>query len=183
MLIIGMILVFTLGCSGNGTESPVLPNDGYTTPSNTQTADTGLSATSQNREVLYRGHLQVDTENMTVKVVPNRTSQLHWDVTWVKDICPNCITASLKGWDLDLRVFWIELHTQNPSNRIGRDVRFIVDLDIVLNDFDMLDPANYTKLHDPDDTPNPFVALAENQPDRMFLPAANHIAYFQLWIA
>jgi len=183
MLVFSMILVFALGCSGGGSEAPVLPEAGYNAPSNNQSAEPGPMATSGNRDVLYRGFLQVDTENMTVEVVPDRTSQLHWDVTWVKDICPHCVTASLKGWDLELRIFWIELHTQNPSNKIGRDVRFIVDLDTDLNDFDMLDPDDYTKLHDPDGTVNPFQALAETQPDRMFLPAANHTCQFQLWIA
>jgi len=182
MLVTGMFLVAAIGCSGGGETAPTLPGNGITPQMNASSENNTQTGNSENHEFWGRYFLVVNEDTMECEVIPDRTSTAHWDVTWVKDICPTCITAKLLNYDLALRTFWIELHTKNPANKIGRDVRFIVDLDGT-KEYDMLDPDDYTKLHDLDGNPNPFRALAKAIPERMFVPAANHVEFLQLYIS
>ncbi len=181
-LLAGLFLMFALGCADSSSQAPTLPAEGLMPASGNQSIDNGPSQESEGHECWGHYFLVVDEENMTCDVVPNRAADAHYDVTWVTDICPTCVTVKLTNFDPGTRTFWLELHTKNPCNKIGRDVRFIIDLDQT-GEYDMLDPHNYTKLHDPTDIPNPFRALAIEQPNRSFLPAANHVSNFMLYIS
>ena len=182
-MLAGMLVVFALGCSGVDNNAPTLPAEGYSqSPSGTTSQAAQPALDSEGHECWGRYYLVVDEKNMSCKVVPDRASNAHYDVTWVVDICPTCVTAKLKNFDPNTRTFWIELHTKNPTKKIGRDVRFIIDLDGT-GEYDMLDPDNYTKLHNLEGTANPFRALAKEQAGRTFAPASNHVEYFMLYIS
>jgi len=180
-VIAGTILLITMGCSGGQSQNPVLPNEGFEqTPEMSAAGDSMPS--SDGHTSWGRYFLVVNEEDMTAEVVADRTTQSHYDVTWVKDICPTCVTAKLTNVDFGTRTFYVELHTQNPTMKIGYDVRFIVDLDGT-GEYDLLDPDNYTKLHDIAGTPNPFRALAKQLTNRVYLPAQNDVAELQLYIS
>ncbi|MFH1675585.1 MAG: hypothetical protein ABIC40_01075, partial [bacterium] len=127
-------------------------------------------------------YLVINETDMTAEVIPNRTADMHFDVTWVKDICKTCVTAKVKNFDIALRLFEIELHTMNPTKKIGKDVRFIVDLDAT-GEYYMTDPDDYTKLFDVEGLPNPFRALAKGVTNRSYLPGSYDVSIFTLWIS
>jgi len=181
---IAAIMVFTLGCSGGPSGAPTLPDESASPQIGANTAPPSIDPyqASSGHELWGRYNLLINMETLETEVVPDRTSDAHYDVTWVKQICPACITVKLKNFDANTRTFWLELHAKNPSNKIGRDVRFIIDLDDT-GEYDFLDPDNYTKLHVADGAPNPFRALAKQVSGRMFMPAANHVDFFKLYIS
>jgi hypothetical protein len=182
LLTAGMLLAFVIGCSASGTNAPIVPDEGAQALTESPSAlPTGAPMTEGHGTW---GHyiMQIDERDMSINIVPDRSSDAHFDVTWVRQMCPTCITAKVTNFDPNTRTFWIELHTKNPTKKTGRDVRFIIDLDGT-GEFDFLDPDNYTKLHDVDSNVNPFRALAKTQPGRAFIPGANMVDKLMLYIS
>lgn len=181
-LAVTIIVFISMGCAGDRRNSPILPDEGAANPLQTEDVKNLPVPMTNGHGTWGYYYMVIDETDMSIDIVPDRSSDAHYNVTWVKDICPKCITASVKTFDPNTRTFVIELHTTNPTNKIGYDVRFIVRLDGTGN-YDMLDPDNYTKLHDPTNTVNPFRALAKEQVNRSFLPAAYHVTTFKLYIS
>ncbi len=182
LLVTSLLLTFGLGCAGGGAVSPTLPQEGSTPVVTQSNPDTTPFASTEGYELWGVFYMVVDESDLTIKIIPNRTTELHWDVTWVTDIWPECVKAEVEGYDPNTRTFWIKLYTQNPTFKMGYDVRFAIDLDGT-GEYDMLDPDNYTKLFDGEGLPNPFRALAKEQPNRTFMPKANHVTTFMLYIS
>jgi hypothetical protein len=182
LLMAFLLIILAAGCSGNRTGNPAIPGEGAAAPNDSLQVATPAEPSTVGHGTWGHYFMVVDETDMTIDILPDRTSDAHYDVTWVKDICPKCITAKVKNYDANTRTFWIELHTMNPTKKTGRDVRFIVNLDGT-GEYDMLDPDNYTKLFDAASEPNPFRALAKESYGRMFIPGANHVDNFQLYIS
>ncbi|HDS30811.1 MAG TPA: hypothetical protein ENN67_07180 [Firmicutes bacterium] len=183
VLITGFILTTALGCAGGSADNPVLPHEGAgpAITSGTESVNSPLTA-PKNSEVWGFYYMVINEADMSVEVIPNRTLADHYDVTWVKDICPNCVTVKLKNFDSNTRTFYLELHTHNPTFKTGYDVRFIVDLDGT-GEYDLLNPNNYTRLFDAEGLPNPFLALSTYSPSRAFYPKQNDVANMTLYIS
>ena len=175
-------LALAVGCGANGSDSPTLPGESSAPPVTPRDTVTEPALPSEYHHIWAMGFLVIDEDTLSCEVLPDRTSESHWDVTWVKDICPTCVVAHIYHFDPDTRTFYIELKTKNPTKKIGHDVRFIIDLD-GSGKYYMIDPDNYTKLHDPENNPNPFRAIAREKPSRSFWPAENRVSHFALYIA
>ncbi|HEX9746124.1 MAG TPA: hypothetical protein VGB30_11930 [bacterium] len=176
------LVMFVFGCSGNNVDVPTLPNDDVAIiPNNIQT-DNSPGMDSQHHESWGYYNMVLDEENMTIDIVQDKTVDTHFNVTWVKDICPQCITAKVVNFDINTRIFDIQLITKNPTQKVGADVRFIIDLDGT-DEYMMMDPDDWTKLFSMTGEPNPFRALAIDQPKRLYLPAQNDVTDFKLWIS
>jgi hypothetical protein len=181
LLLAGLLVLFAVGCSGDGSGSPTLPSEGSGLPA-AQGASAAPMPASDGHGTWGNYMMVVNEETMTIDIVPNRSADAHYDVSWVKQFCPTCISAVVKSFDPNTRTFKIELHTKNPTSKTGRDVRFIVDLDGT-GEYDMLDPDNYTKLHDIAGNVNPFRALAKSAVGRAFIPGSNDVSLFSLYIS
>ena len=174
VLFLTLIMVLAIGCSGDSGSSPVSPD------ANLPTVET--QAVPESRAIISMGELVLNEEEMTLEVVPTRTSEIHLDVTWIQQWCPACLSIQVIGFDPNTRIFTIEMHTMNPSNQIAYDVRFILELD-GSGTCDIVDPDNYTKLFNGADIPSPFIAINKNHPLRRMMPAVNLIDYFHVYVA
>jgi hypothetical protein len=135
-----------------------------------------------NNELWGYYYMVVNETDMSVTVIDNRTADAHYNVTWVKTICPNCVTVKLKNFNPDTRLFYLELHTMNPTFKIGHDVRFIIDLDGT-KEYDLVNPDNYTRLFDGEGLPNPFRALAADETNRAIYPKESQVDSLTLYIS
>lgn len=181
MLILGFVLVLIFGCSTGG-GNPVSPETGSDSTTENAPSDIENQAHSGSFGILGTGVLILNEEDMTIEVVPNRTADIHLDVTWIQQWCPACLSFIVKNWDPNTRIFNIEMHTMNPANKIVYDVRFIIELD-GSGTYDMVDPDNFTKLFNPAEIPSPFRAIAKQNPNRAFFPAANYIDFFDVYMS
>ena len=182
-LILSVLLIAGLGCAGSNVKIPTLPNEGAA-PMGMSEPDSNSGNISQPKgsEIWGSYYMVIDETDMSVEVIENRTAEIHWDVTWIIDICPACVTAKVNNFDPNTRTFWIELYIINPTFKIGYDVRFVIDLDGT-DEYDLLNPDNYTRLFDIQDEPNPFRAIAKGKNNRQVYPKENHVDNLVLYIS
>jgi len=177
-----IIMVLAIGCSGSRGGSPVAPDSNQTDQGTDNQLLSEAQAVPDSHGVLSMGELKFNEEDMTVEVIPNRTSEVHLDVTWIQQWCPACLSIYVKGYDPNTRIFNIELHTMNPSNQIVYDCRFILSMD-GSGTVNITDPDNYTKLFNPGNIPSPFRAISKDNPLRRMMPAVNKVDYLYVYVA
>lgn len=95
LLLAGLIVVFAVGCSG-GAASPTLPQEGTNPLAQTQAVGNPSGMTTVGHGTWGHYTMVVDERDMSVKVVPDRSTDTHYNVTWVKDVCSTCIAAKVK---------------------------------------------------------------------------------------
>jgi hypothetical protein len=160
-----VILFLIQGCSGGGNETPVTPNS---------PADISKPAGAQNqtRSILAAGKIEFDFTALTVKFIPSRTLDIHFNVTPFLNppICGDCVVMILLEFNQTSKLVRLDITIKNPTSLTVYDVRGIA----LTNDPDvrLLNADAYTNLWDDGGgvTRNPFIAYYTNESDRQFGP-------------
>lgn len=122
------LLVVIAGCSGAG-SNPV------TSDPATEQITVGPASVTNNRYLLGYGDLYLDTENLTIEAVPNRSSEFHFNITEIITTCDvgDCFFVDIPGFtpegDIDI-LFRLTSPAFNTT-LTGFDIRgiFIMDGD------------------------------------------------------
>lgn len=144
--------ILMMGCSGNESSSPVVPDD-----NNCPTANA-----DDNRPILTAGTIEIDVESMTVRDVTDRVEAYHFNIT------------SILGHHFKWRITeWappyitLNLEIENPTALQVWDVRIIYTN---LFGKEIVNFDGFTSFYAPDNDPtiNPFHYFAKEYPLQAF---------------
>lgn len=184
-VIILIVAMFTLGCSGAG-MNPLTPADNPGDEISGITTDNPDPIREPVSERVLWGlwNVTFDPGTMEVVIVPERNTQAHFNVTnmILPPACDDCFNVAVNSFDPVTHILDADITLRNPTPIGGYDVRGILHT----NDYGHLltNPDDWTDYWDMPGGGeiNPFIAFAKNQPLRMFAGNTSHEENFQVFI-
>ena len=176
-LLLSLVAIAVIGCSGVGKDSPSSAPDmsGDLTP---------YTKANSSRALWGLWNIRFDMADLTVTIEPIRNTQLHFNITDMvtPPACNDCLAIHVNSFDPITRIMDIDVTLRNPTNLAGHDVRGI----LYTNDYghELRNDDDWTGLWD---VPggmdiNPFKAFAKNEPNRAFTGYAIHQENYHVYI-
>jgi hypothetical protein len=169
--IIIILVILLAGCSSGNADNVTAPDSDATSnlPTNYVENDSG-------RSFLGSWVMELDTQNLTAKVVEDRTNDWHFNVT---GMIPQP-GIHINSWDPWNQVIDVDVTVNNTYTLSGYDVRTIIYTDDIGHL--LVNADNWTELFDipPGDMMNPFKAFAKDEPQRFFGGGTEHTENLQI---
>lgn len=171
-LVLAVVLAVTfLGCSKNSIN-PVESSSNQ----ELNFPDIPVSEFQSNRNPIGFYSMEIDPENLTATVVPDRENSGHFNLTGILPV-----TVSINSYDPFSGVLDADVTVLNSYNYDGYDLRLIIFQNSGHN---LLNADNWTNMYDlPGGLPlNPFKSFAKNESGRVFRAFQQHTEKLLIYI-
>ncbi len=174
-LLAGLLVLLITGCSGGANSIlPSLDNENQDSGSSLR-GKTLTPADWAGHDPIAFCTFVINTEELTIDVVPNHTAAPHFNVRPLLEDpgwCPslNCISAYVTGVDPVEKIYTVEVVLRNPSGLVGYDVRGIMYLK-PSKPLALLNPDDYIR---PTRTGEPVQGLRKDSTEQA-VPTGKHI--------